>query len=214
MTSNRIAQLRAAEQARISRMVRNSEAGWLFYGSGGQAWHISADEAARLERQARRLLERHLTFMRLSLPLSGAAGIGMYLSYICYSTAALPLVRMACLGACAGLGLVIAVLAIEDLGYDRSMRRWQRQQERHLARSARGGVSEGVSAHHRRHNLFREAAMLCALVLLLRFAGAMLNPPQFAFGAWPDLVLLLGALGLKTLGDRVDATHRRRKWFD
>lgn len=40
---------RETQGARISRWIRDSEAGWLFHGPRGKAYHILAGEGARLE---------------------------------------------------------------------------------------------------------------------------------------------------------------------
>jgi hypothetical protein len=42
--------------ARIARWIRESEAGWLFYGPDGRAWHITASEAAAFEAEAMALV--------------------------------------------------------------------------------------------------------------------------------------------------------------
>lgn len=214
MNQDRISQLRASEQARISRMIRNSETGWLFYGPDGIALHLLSDEAEKLEREARRMLERHLAFMRFSMPLAGSAGVGLYFSGFGAYSASSELMRHACMAACAALGLIIAILMVHDFGYDWRIRRWQSQQAERLRRDGRGGVPEQTALHHRRHNLLREASLLCVLILFLRIGAAMLDPPQVMLGIWPDFALAISALVLRALGDRIDETHRRRKWFD
>lgn len=47
-----------AARAKLSRIIRNSEAGWLFYSPGGTAYYILKEEAEKLERRALRRLKK------------------------------------------------------------------------------------------------------------------------------------------------------------
>ncbi|MCL9999377.1 MAG: hypothetical protein NBV68_08345 [Erythrobacter sp.] len=51
---------RETQGARISRWVRDSEAGLLFYGPAGSVFHILSSEASRLEAEGNALVERLL----------------------------------------------------------------------------------------------------------------------------------------------------------
>jgi hypothetical protein len=63
---------RQTQGARISRWIRDSEAGWLFYGPGGTPFHILSDEAARLEAEGNAIVKRLVGPGFVALPPQGA----------------------------------------------------------------------------------------------------------------------------------------------
>lgn len=214
-SARRIDTIAKAELARISRLFRQSEAGWLFYGADGTAYHLTADEAARHEAAAQRRLTRYLVYLR-RLPwriLATALGLGVLLPLVLW---AMPPALAAASRPVIGPALFAALLvqAGGGIAYDLGLRRWQAALARDLAAKGRGGVDSAVAAHHRRHNLFTLAGQVLALVLLVRLAlglqhsGGALRPGAL------DLLLVAAAYAAHFAGRRVDTTHRRRKWLD
>ena len=204
-----------AERARISRMVRESEAGWLFYGPDGTAYHITADEARRHENAALRLLTQFLDYQR-RIPLR-MIGTALLLGGIfALASALVPRAIMATAGWLIGPLCFVVVLAQSCGGviYDWRIRSWQKGIARQLAKNGRGGVAPQIEAKHRRHNLFKSAAQLLCLAVLVR-AGFRLHADAKAM--IPDLIdisVIAAAYTAHFAGLRVDTTHRRRKWLD
>jgi len=213
--NRRSQEIELAERARISRMLRESEAGWLFYGPDGTAFHITADEARRHEHAALRLLTRFLDYQR-RIPLR-MIGTALLLGGIfALASAVLPRAIMAQAGWMIGPLCFVVVLAQSCGGviYDWRIRLWQKGLARQLAKSQRGGVAPQIEAKHRRHNLFKSAAQLLCLVVLVR-AGFRLHADAHAM--IPDLIdisVIAAAYAAHFAGLRVDTTHRRRKWLD
>lgn len=208
-------EIELAERARISRLFRESEAGWLFYGPDGTAYHITADEARRHENAALRQLGRFLDYQR-RIPLR-MIGTALLLGVIMALAAAmLPRAIIAQSGWMIGPACFLFVLAQSCGGviYDWRMRSWQRGLARQMAKGLRGGVAPQVEAKHRRYNLFKSAAQLLCLVVLVR-AGIRLRADAHAMiPDFVDIGAIAAAYAAHFAGLRVDTTHRRRKWLD
>lgn len=213
-THRRLTALRDREAARLSRWFRESEAGWLFYGGNGAAWHVTGDEARRWEDEARAILAGHLAWMRhLELRIVAAAMVMAFVG--AFALMDLPVAaRLLSGGAALMPGLYLVRQATGGFAYHRRLRRWRADLARRLAASGRGGVPAEIEAQHRRYNLFRIAELgLCAALF-----------GHIAWGLSPDFAhLRLGALDYGLIGaalaahlaaTRVDATHRRRKWLE
>ena len=204
LVAQRLAHLRDMNRAEISRWFRESEAGWLFYDAQGVAHHLLADEASRFEAEAHRLNDRYLnTFSwrgtMLMLPMLGAGvatalgARGQFLWWI--------------IGAAFLLAVVPAALA--EVAFARTMRRFRARIARQVA--GRGSVPQPVADQHRRFNLFRMLSLASATIFMWRLA-------IHSADGWRvesiDAALVVLAFAGKAGADRVDATHRRRKWLD
>ncbi|MFM5885019.1 MAG: hypothetical protein ACKOQ3_06805 [Novosphingobium sp.] len=210
----RLAAIRDREAARISRWFRESEAGWLFYGADGTAWHITGDEARTWEDEAKAMLVRHLDWLK-HVELRIAAGAVATTFVGAFALIDLPLVLRA---AAAAAALVPATYFLRQLtgsaAYDRRLRQWRAALAERLAGSARGGVPGEVESHHRRYNLFHLVEGLCCAALLGHLLWRHgLDLGQFRLGAI-DIGLIGASLAAHVAATRVDATHRRRKWLD
>ncbi len=206
---------REVQGARIARWIRDSEAGWLFYGPDGTAFHILTDEAARLEAEGHALVERLLGPGFVTIPsqrtiITVLIGVPLLLGWFLpsnISAVAMP---------AALLIMIVPMLAlniINDAAYAIALRRWRRGVAARLAADQRGGVPQPIAQKHRRYNLFM-ALCLCAVTascgtLGLIMAG-VLNDSYYLL----HIALLILAIMLGEPARRVDATHLRRKWLD
>lgn len=208
---------REGQGARISRWIRESEAGWLFYGPDGTAWHISSSEAARLEEEALAVVERAVDNSFLGLPdwrrlttISLAAAFGAML-LLPYGWAN-PFI-VANLWFIVMIPLMLIVGVANDVAYEIALRRWREAVARRLGRQRRGGVPEQIADKHRRYNIFQTIVILGALTYLARvglmMAGVIESEVQLL-----DLAILAVTVLAAWPADRVNRTHRRRKWFD
>lgn len=208
---------REVQGARISRWIRESEAGWLFYGPDGTAWHISSSEAERLEEEGLALIERSLD--------GGFSGLPGWRKLIAVSLAAafaalllLP-ARWANPFLVANLWFivmipVIVIVAIgNDVAYEIALRRWREAVARRLKRQKRGGVPRQVADKHRRYNIFQTIVILGALAYMIRIALMMMGTIETGIHSI-DLAILAVTVLAAWPADRVNRTHRRRKWFD
>lgn len=212
--SHRIDEIRDEELARISRMVRDSEAGWLFYGPDGTAFHLTTDEAERFEKEGQTILAGYLAKRRgLRLRVVGGAIATAFVGT--YALIDLPLVvRIGSGIAALAAASYVARQLLAPALYDRRLRRWRRDVALRLEKSGRGGVPADVEARHRRYNLFHlaEGTLFAALIARLAwnygpdFAGLQLDRV--------DIALIAGSILSHVAATRVDATHRRRKWLD
>jgi hypothetical protein len=102
-----------------------------------------------------------------------------------------------------------------DIGYERTLRRWGREVADVLERNARGGVPQEVATHHRHYNVWQSICVGCAVLLACRVAWmqfiARSGPGDLG---WVDAALFAVAVLTAWPAQRVDAFHRRRKWFD
>ncbi len=203
--------LRANELARISRWVRDSEHGWLFYDPRGRAHSISAGEAAELEAAMQRKLDRYIASLRFMPRRIIAAGLatGLYHAVV---QAMVP-DRLAWL-APAAFAPFIAYFLFEGssgLRFWLAQRNWRNEQARRL--QFRAAVPVEIETRHRRHNLFRIASGAFALAAVGHAAWCMATADP-AEGLTMTTLLLAGIAWLLFLpANRVDATHRRRKWL-
>lgn len=206
---------RDVQGARIARMIRESEAGWLFYGPGGEAFHIFADEAAALEREGLGLVERALDPGFVPLPdwrVMLALPCGMMWASMVLLPAAfgvlVPSIVIAVAVPAAGM------LAVgNDVAYEAAVRRWRRATAARLAAQQRGGVPDPIAAKHRRYNIFQLICVTGAIAYLVRVIMMMTGiiPEGFYTLDWVILGITFAAAWP---AQRVDATHRRRKWLD
>ena len=206
-----------SDEAAISRWFRQSEAGWLFYDHRGRAWHLLTEEAERLEAQAlrwrARWLRRHLSkderadrfkilvILVTCLALGGIsdlAGLG----------------GMAILAAC--MMVVVAQGLAQRAEYHLQHFLWRKRIARGLRRKGRGGVPWAIAAKHHRHNLFQSITRVCVGVWASVGVIGWLFDPDLGIGTIVGLgvVLPVATAVLAVAGERVDATHLRRKWLD
>lgn len=210
---------RDTQRARISRWVRDSEAGWLFYGPSGKAYHILSDEARKLEAEGNAFIERVLGPGFVPMPRSGATVMAVIgtpfvpafaLAFLAPAKLTLTVVLVS---AALAIGPILVLNIANDVVYELSVRRWRRDVAARLEGGQRGGVPEPIADKHRRYNLF----LVTCLVATLAAAVTLM---MFWTGGTSDGVMLivLGflilAMGTDWASRRVDATHRRRKWFD
>jgi hypothetical protein len=206
---------RDAQGARISRWIRDSEAGWLFYGPGGTPFHILSDEAARLEAEGNAIVERLLGPGFVALPGQGTiiaalTGVPLLLGWFLpadFSVIAIP---------AALLVMIVPMLALNmanDAAYEIALRRWRRRVAARLAEHRRSGVPMAVAQKHRRYNLFLMICIAATLGMLgttgLMVAG-VLGENFFLL----QIAFVVLALAVSPAARRVDDTHRRRKWLD
>lgn len=206
---------RETQGARISRWVRDSEAGWLFYGPGGKAYHILADEARKLEAEGNAFIERVLGPGFVPVPgpevaIATVVGVPFALAF------ALPGKLVAEVGPFV-LALTVGPIAVlniaNDVIYETSLRRWRRQVAARLEADRRGGVPEPVAEKHRRHNLFLSLCLLATLAAFVTLALIMTGELDDSYYLL-HLGFLILAIVASPAARRVDDTHRRRKWFD
>jgi hypothetical protein len=208
---------REVQGARISRWIRESEAGWLFYGPDGTAWHITASEAERLEAEGRALIERSLDGgfsvlrgWRGLLAISLAAAFAAMLL--------LPFGRtnpflVANLWFIVTIPVIVIVAIANDVAYELALRRWRGAAALRLRRQKRGGVPQQIADKHRRYNIFQIIVILGALAYGIRIVLMMSGVIET--GMHPiDLAILAVTVLAAWPADRVNRTHRRRKWFD
>lgn len=206
---------RETQGARISRWIRDSEAGWLFYGPGGTPFHILSDEAAMLEAEGNAIVERLLGPGFVALPSQGtiiAAVIGIPLLLGWFLPAAISAFAMPA----AVLATIVPLLALNianDAAYEIALRRWRRSVATRLAASRRGGVPQPVAEKHRRYNIFLFICIAATFGMLgttgLMVAG-VLGEPFYLL----QIGFVMLALAVSPAARRVDDTHRRRKWLD
>lgn len=206
---------RDTQGARISRWIRDSEAGWLFYGPGGTAFHILSDEAARLEAEGNAIVERLLGPGFVALPGRGtiiAALIGVPLLLGWFLPENISAVAMPA----AVLVMTVPLIALNianDVAYEIALRRWRRGVATRLEADRRGSVPQPVAEKHRRYNLFLFICIAATFGMLgttgLMVAGVL---GERFFLLQIGFVLL--ALAVSPAARRVDDTHRRRKWLD
>jgi hypothetical protein len=206
---------RDVQGARIARMIRESEAGWLFYGPGGEAFHIFADEAAALEREGLALVERALDPGFVPQP-DWRVMLALVIALVMTGTAALP----AALGSLVpsllitvAFPAVLIYAAANDVAYEAAVRRWRRATAARLAAQRRGGVPDPIAAKHRRYNVFQMICVTGAIAYLVRVIMMMTGVIPEGFHPLDMAILAVTALA-SWPAQRVDATHRRRKWFD
>jgi hypothetical protein len=206
---------RETQGARISRWIRDSEAGWLFYGPDGTAFHILSDEAHRLEAEANGLVEKLLGPGFVAIPNQRtiiAALIGVPLLLGWFLPASLSAVAMPA----ALLIMIVPMLALNvanDVAYEITLRRWRRAVATRLAANQRGGVPEPVAQKHRRYNLFLAICLLAVFAMLVTnglMVAGVLDERYYLL----QIAFLVLAAAVSPAAQRVDATHRRRKWFD
>lgn len=206
---------RETQGARVSRWVRDSEAGWLFYGPDGTAYHILSDEARRLEAEGRGFIERVLGPGFVPVPGPGTAllaviGVPFALTFAVpadWVAVVFPLALILTIGPLLGLNIA------NDVLYEVALRRWRCAVAARLAARGRGGVPEPVAARHRRYNLFLLVCLLATLAALATLGLVMAGVLDDSFYLL-HLGLLMLAIVVSPAARRVDETHRRRKWLD
>lgn len=206
---------RETQGARISRWIRDSEAGWLFYGPGGAAFHILSDEARRLESEGNALVEKLLGPGFVIIPSQGtiiAVLIGVPLLLGWFLPANISAVAMPA----ALLIMIVPMLALNvanDVAYEVALRRWRRAVATRLAANQRGGVPQPIANKHRRYNLFLAVCLLAVFVMLITtglIVAEVLDERYYLL----QIAFLVLAIVVSPAARRVDATHLRRKWFD
>lgn len=199
---------REAQQARISLWIRETVKGWIYFDSEGHARLLTTDEARKLEREANRLLDRH---SEREFTASAIVAILSILGLISVGAAAYFTGWKTVVAAASAL-LFFAASACEATRYERDLRAWRHSvSERFQHRPV---VEASYASHHRRHNLFKYAILATVGICWAVGSWFMISAPGS-----PVVYLLLVAgcvlpFPLNALARRVDATHRRRKWFD
>lgn len=210
----------SALRARMSRCVRNSEAGWLFYSPGGTAYHLLTDEAEAIERRGHRLIDRYNRFAREFHKLPKRL---LLLAFVAFCAA----IFIQAIDRDAALFVVTAAIMLSGLVYlsnpllimctrNAVFLSWQAREARRLKKIGRGAVPQRVERHHRRYNLFRIAFNLALAVFVLEALYACFAPPSLLRekSLWP-LGLSIGVMAITIVpARRIDATHRRRKWLE
>lgn len=206
---------RETQGARISRWIRDSEAGWLFYGPDGTAFHILSDEADRLENEANGLVERVLGPGFVAIPskrtiIAVLIGVPLLLGWLLpshLSAVAMPAALLIMIVPMLGLNIA------NDVAYEITLRRWRRAVATRLAATQRGGVPERVAQKHRRYNLFLFICIAATFGMLgttgLMVAG-VLDERYYLL----QIAFVILAIAVSPAARRVDATHLRRKWLD
>jgi hypothetical protein len=206
---------RETQGARISRWIRDSEAGWLFYGPGGEPFHILSDEAHRFEAEGNALVEKLLGPGFVTVPNQGTLiavliGVPLLLGWF------LPTHMSAVAMPAALLIMIVPMLALNianDAFYEIALRRWRRKIAARLATRDRGGVPQPIAAKHRRYNLFLAICLLAVFAMLVT-TGLMVAEVLDERYYLLQIALVVLAIAVSPAARRVDDTHRRRKWFD
>jgi hypothetical protein len=207
-----------AERAKISRSIRETEAGWIFYDERGSAWHITCGEAARLEQEANVMARRQA--MRMERRLNWSVGL-MCVGLIPYLFAIVFLLPD-WLGWTVPYLVIIYIFALIAVvimfAVDYRLRRlvWQHRLGRKFRVLGRGGVPREVAIRHRHYNLFRIVCFGSVTLLLLRFAWiAFVTKPEGPGGmSLFDFALVMTATLTSFPAMKIDDVHIRRKWFD
>lgn len=212
---------RDEQGARVSRWLRDSEAGNLFYGSDGECYHLLEDEADELERFAKQWIERGATndFAPIPYrPLKVAAFVLLALTYVAGLTSSALVVLCLCafLVACLLYGYSI----IENgARYEAGLQRWRDETTAKLAGLNRGGVPKHIATRARRHNVFNWVinALIAVVFVICLVVGPTAvtiseQAERIAFGVMMACTAAVPALNWAA--KRVDSTHRRRKWLD
>ncbi|WP_447755971.1 hypothetical protein [Sphingopyxis fribergensis] len=199
---------REAQQARISLWIRETVKGWIYFDSEGHARLLTTDEARKLEREANRLLDRHS-----ERQFTAGAIVAILCTLGLISVGAAAYLSGPNAFAAAGLAFIFFGAArYEGKRYERDLRSWRRAASERFKH--RPIVEATFASHHRRHNLFRYAAMatafICMAVLPWLIASASGSPIIYLF----ILAGCILTIPLNAWAQRVDTTHRRRKWFD
>ena len=199
---------REAQQARISLWIRETVKGWIYFDSEGHARLLATDEARKLEREASRLLDRHsereftagaIVAILSILGLISVGGAAYFAGWKTFAATALAL-------------LFFSASAYETTRYERDLHAWRRSVSQRFQH--RPIVEASYVNHHRRHNLFKYAILATVGICWAVGSWFMISAPGS-----PIVYLLLVAgcvlpFPLNALARRVDATHRRPKWFD
>jgi hypothetical protein len=205
---------RETQGARISRWIRDSEAGWLFYGPGGTAFHILSDEARQLEAQGNALVERVLGPGFVAVPGQGtiiAVLVGVPLLLGWFLPASISAIAMPA----ALLIMIVPMLGLNianDVAYEVALRRWRRAVAARLAADQRGGVPEPVAQKHRRYNLFLAICLLAVMAMVVTtglMVAGVLDERYYLL----QIAFVVLAIAVSPAARRVDDTHRRRKWL-
>lgn len=215
-----------AARARLSRIIRNSEAGWLFYSPGGTAYHLLSDEAEMLERRGLRRLDK---CEWLSRELGVLATKGAALSLVVF-VANIVLVGRAYGSEVADFVATIifpslllgsVIFAVFRPAIARALRatimiHWQATEASRLRKSGRGAVPDKVEKKHLRYNLFRIAFGAASATLIVRlFLIGFLTPTQIAERGFAVELVCIAVIVLTAIPAKmIDVTHIRRKWFD
>jgi len=201
-----------AERARIARIVRNSEAGWLLYPGIGAPAAISERQAERIEHDLLRQLDRFIAAGRSMERRIFLAGIACGGWLLCVQAIAPRYAGLA-------LGLMTPFLLAYvlwegtlDLRFRLSRRRWLRAQVASLSPGT--AIPPEIARRHRRYNLFQLISYALTLsgvgrVLWRYFAGVDLTVAVDV----PAVVLVTAGCLFYLPAQKVDATHRRRRWL-
>ena len=169
---------------------------------------MTTDEARKLEREANRLLDRHsereftagaIVAILSILGLISVGGAAYFAGWKTFAATALAL-------------LFFSASAYETTRYERDLHAWRRSVSQRFQH--RPIVEASYVNHHRRHNLFKYAILATVGICWAVGSWFMISAPGS-----PIVYLLLVAgcvlpFPLNALARRVDATHRRPKWFD
>lgn len=199
---------RKAQQARVSLWIRETVKGWIYFDNKGHARLLTTDEASKLEREANQLLDRH---SERQFTAGAIVAILSILGLISVGAAAYLSGPKAL--AAAGVALIFfGAAGYEGTRYERDLRSWRRAASERF--KPRPIVDANFASHHRRHNLFRYAAMALAFICMAPLPWLIASGP----GSPIIYLFILGGcimtIPLNAWAHRVDATHQRRKWFD
>lgn len=218
-----------AAKARLARVIRNSEEGWLFYSPDGTAYHLLSDEAELLERRGLRKLKKcswltaelsklpgrsfklALAVLAINISFAVAFGrayiepIGDFMSYFVFPSLVLFALFF-------GLFRPLVALVIRST----IMLAWQAEIAARLRREGRGAVPSLIEKKHLGYNLFRIAFTMALGILTVRFASIwFMTPSQVAEVNFGIDIVLVGMLLVTFVPARmIDITHIRRKWLD
>ena len=214
-----------AARARLSRIIRNSEAGWLFYAPGGTAYHLLTDEAARIEARGLRMIGKCNWLGRELGRLPGKAlklaMIFFALSIVIPIATDWPIEQDLLVGAFAATFLFAPFFALLHPFIAMVLRAsimlaWQRREAAMLRRQGRGTVAVAVETRHRRYNLFRILFTAALSLLVVRLAALwLLTPTQVRERGFDIEIACLAVMGITMIPAKlIDMTHLRRKWLD
>ena len=216
-------------RAKLARIIRNSEAGWLFYSPGGTAYHIYSEEADSLPRKGKRRLKK---LNWLAAELSGLPKKSLIAAFAAFGVSLLG-------GIAAGkaftdpygdflLGYAVPTFVLFALFFAflrplimlairaTYMMVWQAGEAKKLKREGRGAVPDGIEKKHLRYNLFRMIFWGALAILSVRFVMMwFMTPSQVSARGFELDIILIGVMVVSSIpAGMIDATHVRRKWLD
>jgi hypothetical protein len=212
-----------AAKARLSRFIRECEAGWLFYSPLGTAYHITGNEAELLEHRGQRIIARCNRFVpqfdNIPIRLVQLAFATVFLTislFVLFGLSTLPGTYIAFWMLLMAIFTYLLNPIIVMCVRNTILLAWQGSEARKLKRNGRGSVPKAIETRQRRYNVFRILFNIAFVVFLHQLVWSCVATrtelSQASLFALPIsiIVMLLTALPAR----RVDATHRRRKWLE